>query len=108
MPDASSKATTAPRFGVRYRAAVAARVVLATFGSYAAAALATALLSLILPMARSEAVATATLLSFAILAGAVVWVFAARTLGRAALGLGLPISVMAAGLWLALHAASPA
>ncbi|NEU14499.1 iron transporter [Methylobacterium sp. BTF04] len=86
---------------------MAGRVVLAIFGSYAVAALATALLSLILPMVRSEAVATATLLSFAILAGAVIWVFAARTLAQAALGLGLPIALLAGGLWLALSVLTP-
>ncbi|WP_244472641.1 MULTISPECIES: iron transporter [unclassified Methylobacterium] len=90
------------RRGWRYRSAVAARVGLAAFGGYALAGLATAFLSLTLPMVRSEAVATATLISFAILAGAVIWVFAARTLLRAALGLGLPIALVGLGLWLAL------
>lgn len=89
------------RSGWRYRSAVAARVGLAAFGGYALAGLATAFLSLTLPMVRSEAVATATLISFAILAGAVIWVFAARTLLRAALGLGLPIALVGLGLWLA-------
>ncbi|WP_247636543.1 iron transporter [Methylobacterium sp. 37f] len=90
------------RQGWRYRAAVAGRVVLAAFGGYALAALATAFLSLTLPMVRSEAVATATLLSFAILAGAVIWVFAARTLLRAAIGLGIPMALVGVGLWVAL------
>lgn len=66
------------------RAAVAGRVVLAIAGGYAVAALATALLSLVLPMPRAEAVTTATLLSFAIMVGIVVVAFAARSLGRAA------------------------
>lgn len=66
------------------RAAVAGRVVLATGGGYEVAALATALLSLILPMPRAEAVTTATLASFAIMVGIVVVVFAARSLWRAA------------------------
>ena len=66
------------------RAAVAGRVVLATGGGYGVAALATALLSLILPMPRAEAVTTATLASFAVMVGIVVVVFAARSLGRAA------------------------
>ena len=73
------------RRGWRYRSAVAARVLLAAFGGYGVAAL-----------------ATATLLSFAILAGAVVWVFAARTLTRAAIGLGLPLALLGLGLWVAL------
>jgi hypothetical protein len=95
--------------GWRYRSAVAARVLLAAFGGYGVAALATAFLSLTLPMVRSEAVATATLLSFAILAGAVVWVFAARSLTRAAIGLGVPGALLGLGLWLvlALNPAGP-
>ncbi|WP_292497310.1 iron transporter [Methylobacterium sp.] len=90
------------RRGWRYRAAVAGRVLLAGFGGYAVAALATAFLSLTLPMVRSEAVATATLLSFAILAGAVIWVFAARTLARATLGLVLPAVLLGLGVWAAM------
>ena len=90
------------RRGWRYRSAVLGRVLLAAFGGYGVAALATAFLSLTLPMVRSEAVATATLLSFAILAGAVIWVFAARTLARAALGLAVPGALLAGGLWLAM------
>lgn len=90
------------RRGWRYRAMVAARVGLAAFGGYGVAALATAVLSLTLPMVRSEAVATATLLSFAILAGAVIWVFAACTLTRAAIGLALPLALLGLGLWVAL------
>ncbi|VUD70755.1 hypothetical protein MET9862_01328 [Methylobacterium symbioticum] len=85
---------------LRYRAAVLGRVLLAALGGYAVAALATGLLALVLPMPRSEAVATATLLSFAVMIAVVVGVFAVRSLGRAALlvgGLALPLG---AGLWL--------
>jgi hypothetical protein len=100
MPDEAALRTPSP--GWRVRAAVAGRVALAAFGGYGVAALATAFLSLVLPMARSEAVATATLLSFAVMVGAVIWVFSARTLARAALGLAVPGGFLAAGLWLAL------
>lgn len=100
MPDEAALRT--PNLGWRVRAAVTGRVALAAFGGYGVAALSTAFLSLALPMARSEAVATATLLSFAIMVGAVIWVFAARTLARAALGLAVPGGLLAAGLWLAL------
>lgn len=86
----------------RYRLMVAARAVLAIFGGYGVAAIATAYLSLVLPLDRSEAVATATLASFAIMAVAVIWVFAARTLGGAAIGLALPAIGLGGGLWLAL------
>lgn len=87
--------------GLTYRLAVAGRVALAAFGGYGVAALSAALFALALPMPRSEAVSTGTLASFAIMAGAVVWVFSARTLGRAASVLGLIAALLAAGLWLA-------
>lgn len=83
------------------RVAVAGRVLLAVFGGYAVAALATALLALILPGSRAEAVSAGTLASFAIMAGAVIWVFAARTLGRAAVILGLTALLLIGALWLA-------
>lgn len=92
----------------RYRAAVAARLVLAVFGGYALAAVATALFSLILPLDRAEAVTTATLLSFVVMAAAILCVFAARSLKAAAIWLGLPLAALGAGLWLALLAGQPA
>ncbi len=84
-----------------YRAAVLGRILLAALGGYAVAALTTGLFALVLPMPRSEAVTTATLLSFALMVAVVVAVFAARSLGRAVilvLGLAAPL---AGGLWLA-------
>ncbi|MHB2209366.1 iron transporter [Methylobacterium sp. CM6257] len=83
------------------RLSVAARVLLAAGGGYVIAALSAALLSLILPFSRAEAVSTATLVSFAILAGAVIWVFTARTLARAALSLSLLAALLTGALWLA-------
>lgn len=87
--------------GPAYRLAVAGRVALAAFGGYAVAALATALLAVVLPLSRSEAVSAGTLASFAVMAGAVVWVFAARTLLRAAVPLAAVAAVLAGALWLA-------
>ncbi|MDC8758982.1 DUF3649 domain-containing protein [Janthinobacterium fluminis] len=86
----------APRGGVaaRYRAGVFSRVCAAIAGGYALAAALTALLSLALPMARAEAVLSATLFSFAAYAGAVLWVFAARSAARAWLGLLLPAALL--------------
>ncbi len=75
---------------------VVSRVAAAVFGGYAFAAVAAIFLSFILPMPRGEAVMTATLASFAIYVGAVVWVFAARTSLRAWAGLLLPGAVMGA------------
>lgn len=88
--------------GWPYRAMVAGRVLLAVFGGYALAAVATTLLSLLLPMERSEAVTTGLLLAFVIMPLAVLYVFAARSLRRAAIGIGLPLVTLGVGLWLAL------
>ena len=85
-----------------YRAMVAGRVLLAVFGGYALAAVTTALLSLVLPLERAEAVTTAMMLGFVVMPLAALYVFAARSLPRAALGIGLPLAVLGAGLWLAL------
>jgi hypothetical protein len=112
LPDAMANATptnalpppAASRNGAmgwRGRLAIAGRVVLAAVGGYAVAALATALGSVTLPLPRAEAVSAATLASFAVMAAAVIFVFAARSLGRAALGLGGVAALLAAGLWLA-------
>jgi hypothetical protein len=81
------------------RLAIAGRVTLAMFGSYGVAGLATALLAIALPGPRAEAVSAATLASFLVMAAAVIWVFAARTLTRAALGLGTCAAVLAGCLW---------
>ncbi|GJE61664.1 iron transporter [Methylobacterium trifolii] len=87
--------------GPAYRFGVAGRVVLASLGSYVVASLLTALLSLTLPLVRSEAVTAATLLSFLVITLLALYVFAARSLGRAALTLGLVGLALAAALWLA-------
>jgi len=81
--------------GVMYRLGVASRSVAAIAGGYVLAALVTMLLSVSLPMARSEAVMTATLLSFAVYTCAVMWVFATRSALRAWLGLLIPAAVIA-------------
>ena len=82
--------------GAVYRLDVATRSVAAIVGGYVLAALVTMLLSVSLPMARSEAVMTATLLSFALYTCAVMWVFATRSALRAWLGLAIPAAVIAA------------
>ncbi|MCJ2012358.1 iron transporter [Methylobacterium sp. J-076] len=96
-PDpASRKGST----GLGDRLGVAGRVVLAIIGGYAVAALATALGALILPLPRAEAVSAATMASFAVMAGAVVFVFATPSLGRAVLGIAGSAAILAAALWL--------
>lgn len=98
------------QIGWRGRFAVAGRVALAAVGGYAVAALATALGALVLPLPRPEAVSAATQASFAVMAGAVVFVFAAASLTRAALGIGTCAALLTGGLWLAgaFSAGSPA
>jgi hypothetical protein len=83
-----------------YRLGVGSRALAAIGGGYLLATAASALLALLLPRvsgtARADAVIGATLLSFAIYACAVLWVFAARSAARAWLGLLLPAAAMAA------------
>lgn len=85
---------------LHYRLAVASRALAAILGGYALSAVATALLSVLLPLPRAEAVITATLLSFVVFCCAVLWVFAARNAWRAWAGLAVPGVLLALGLWL--------
>jgi hypothetical protein len=87
--------------GLRERLSVAGRIGVAALGGYAVAALATALGALVLPLPRAEAVSAATQASFAVMAAAVVFTFAARSLARAALGIAGAAAILALGLWLA-------
>ena len=75
------------------------RLVAGVGGGYAVAALLTAVLSGTLPMARSEAVLTATMASFAIHAAVIIWAFAAHSALRAFAG----VLAVAALLVLALY-----
>lgn len=75
-------------------------VAAAIFGGYALASGATVFLGAVLPMVRAEAVLAATLLSFALYTAAAIWVFAARDLKRAWLGLLLPALALALAGWL--------
>lgn len=92
-----------PRLRDRWRdwrwPGVAMRVVAAILGGYAMAALASIACATLLPMARAEAVLTGMLLSFAIYAGTVVWVFAARSALRAWIGILVPMAILAAAAW---------
>lgn len=62
------------------------RIVAAMFGGYALAALSSVAV-LALPMSKPQAVLTGMLASFAIYAGAVIWVFAVRSAWKAWIGL---------------------
>ncbi|MNK05228.1 hypothetical protein D3C87_231040 [compost metagenome] len=83
---------------LQYRLGIASRAVAAILGGYGVTALTTALLAVILPMVRIDAVLTATLLSFTVYTCAVLWVFAASSAFRAWLGLVLPAAVLGLGL----------
>lgn len=83
-----------------YRLSVLSRVLAAVIGGYAFATVLSILLSRLVPMPRAEAVATGMLLSFAIYAAAVLWVFAARTAYRAWSGLLLPTMLCGLASWL--------
>lgn len=77
------------------------RIVAALFGGYALAALAS-VAAVALPVSRSEAVLTGMLASFAVYAGAVIWVFAVRSAWRAWAGLvvaALPLGLAAWSVW---------
>lgn len=66
--------------------ALASRIVAALFGGYALGALGS-VATLALPASRPQAVLAGMMLSFLFYAGAVIWVFAARSALRAWAGL---------------------
>jgi len=83
------------------------RIVAAMFGGYGLAAL-TSVAALALPMSKPQAVLTGMLSSFAVFAGAVVWVFAVRSARRAWAGLlvaAVPLGLAAWSVWRAGGAA---
>ncbi len=67
----------------------------ALFGGYALATAAGIFLGGVLPTSRGEAALTGNLLSFAVYAGAIIWVFTMRRPGRAWLGLLLATGILA-------------
>ncbi len=72
------------------------RVLLAIFGAYGVALQATALMSVTLPLSRIEATMAAIMLGFVVQTLGVIWVIAARTVARAALGIILPAVLLGA------------
>jgi hypothetical protein len=68
---------------LRHWIGILSRFGAAILGGYALAYAVTALLSLVLPLSRTEAVIAASLPSFGIHVAAAVWAFAARTPFRA-------------------------
>ena len=74
------------------------RIVAALFGGYALAALSTVAV-LALPMSKPQAVLTGMLASFAIYAGAVIWVFAVRSALKAWAGLIVVTAPLSLAAW---------
>ncbi|MBX3665001.1 MAG: DUF3649 domain-containing protein [Burkholderiales bacterium] len=74
------------------------RIVAALFGGYALAALAS-VAALVLPMPKPQAVLTGMLTSFAVYAGAVIWVFAVRSALRAWVGLSVAAVFLLPAAW---------
>ena len=77
-----------------HRKQVTLRVVIAILGGYMLANVASIFLSYLLPMPKSDAVMTGLLLSFAIYAAAIMWVFAVRSFHKAWIGLAVPSLVL--------------
>lgn len=78
------------------------RILAALFGGYVLAALAS-VAAIALPIARSEAVTTGMLASFAIYACAVLWVFAVRSARHAWGGLLLAAAPLAIIAWITVR-----
>jgi len=74
------------------------RIIAALFGGYALAAL-SSVAALALPLSKPQAVLTGMLASFAIYAGAVIWVFAVRSAVRAWVGLIVMAMALLPAAW---------
>ena len=83
------------------------RILAALFGGYAVAALASVAV-LALPADRTQAAISGTLLSFAVYAGAVIWVFAVRSATRAWVGLLLAAIPLLLAAWPVWNGVTPA
>lgn len=87
-----------------YRWAIASRCVAAAVGGFALTNAAAILLAWLLirtgAMPRATATASATLLSFALWAGIILWVFTTASLRRVWLNLAVPALVLGAFAWL--------
>jgi hypothetical protein len=70
--------------------AIFSRILAALFGGYLLANVAAIAVSYLLPGSRADAVIVSIFASFIIYAGAVIWVFSARTVRAAWLGLLIP------------------
>lgn len=83
---------------VRLVGPLISRIVAALFGGYGLAALSSVAV-LALPISKSQAVLTGMLASFAIYAGAVIWVFAVRSALKAWAGLIIVAAPLLLAAW---------
>ncbi|MCB5185766.1 DUF3649 domain-containing protein [Methylobacillus gramineus] len=83
----------------RYRWMVASRILAAVVVGYALASAISILLALIWPIPKAEAVLASTMLSFAIYAAVVLWVFATKSVLRAWIGLLIPLAIISLLCW---------
>ncbi|MFI8739366.1 iron transporter [Stutzerimonas zhaodongensis] len=79
--------------------AIAARTALALLGGYAFTYAFTAALARLLPLDPVDAVTAASLLSFVVYLVFMLWVFAAASLRRVLVGVGLTFPLAAIGFW---------
>ncbi|MDR2031321.1 MAG: iron transporter [Azoarcus sp.] len=97
------KVPAGPVFGpvVRHRLNIGLRTALAAFGAYGVALLGAAALAAGLPFDfRPDAVSLAIMLAFVLQLIAILWVFAAATVARAALGLAIAAAFFGGWWWL--------
>lgn len=78
----------------QYRWQVFGRIIIAILGGYGFTLLFGILFTYVIPVSKSSAVMTASLLSFAIYTSVIIWVFAARNLRSVAIGLGSALFVL--------------
>lgn len=90
----------------RYRWLVFSRVVAAVVAGYTLASSATVLLALLWPLPQAEAVLAASMLSFLLYAGVIVWSFSVKRLRTVWLGLMLANGLCLGLSWCLLPGAS--
>ena len=73
-----------------YRKQIFLRILLAVVGGYILTSLVSVFLSHSLPLSKSDAVVTASLLSFAIYTSLIMWIFSVKSLRHVWWGLAVP------------------
>lgn len=96
------------REGLLYRGGVAVRALAAIVGGYLLSALIAAVMALYLPTDRLEASLTGSMVAVAVYPCVAMWMFAARSAGRAVAGLLLPCAVLGAVVLAHFYRGAPA